>query len=262
MKIRRLVKAGMSDSAEILKLRVLLTLYQMDDESRTVMNISRMLGEEHYAISRIISGYEKEGYVERKMPRKLQLTEKGITQAKKYSQRMELTLNHLLYEGVSMENARNNAYHWALNNTDETMAVIANAEVKYRVKYELRDRKRFTGNEFCKKMHDGTYRFPFIIYKEQMGKNQNSNISSKMFKVNNHAISKNTYNIRMKYSRGQQIKNEFSLISYNGMTGVITTLISDNDICVFRKKINDAALAFVTPVSTCYRSKHNKFPPL
>lgn len=70
MKIRRLVKAGMSDSAEILKLRVLLALYQMDDESRTVMNISRMLCEEHYAISRIISGYEKEGYVERKMPRK------------------------------------------------------------------------------------------------------------------------------------------------------------------------------------------------
>lgn len=76
-----------------------------------------------------------------------------------------------------MENARNDAYHWALNNTDETMAVIANAEEKYRVKYELRDKKNFSGKELCKKMNDGTYRFPFIIYKEQIDKYHNNNIS-------------------------------------------------------------------------------------
>lgn len=61
---------------------------------------------------------------------------------------MELTLNHLLYEGVSIENARNDAYRWALNNTDETMAVIANAEEKYRVKYELRECNKFNGRCF------------------------------------------------------------------------------------------------------------------
>ena len=167
----------MSDSTEIMRLRVLLAFYQMDEESRTVMNISRMLVEEHYVVSRVISGLEKEGLIERKTPRKPVLTAKGKEKAEKYSKRMELTLNHLLYEGVSMENARNDAYHWALNNTDETMAVIANTEEKYRVKYELRDNKNFSGKELCKKMNDGTYRFPFIIYKEQIGNNQNTNIS-------------------------------------------------------------------------------------
>ena len=108
----------MSDSTEIMRLRVLLAFYQMDEESRTVMNISRMLGEEHYVISRVISGLEKEGFIERETPRKPVLTAKGKEKAEKYSKRMELTLNHLLYEGVSMENARNDAYHWALNNTD------------------------------------------------------------------------------------------------------------------------------------------------
>ena len=71
----------------------------------------------------------------RTSPRQPVLTEKGIEEAKRYQKRMELTLNHLLYEGVSMESARNDAYRWALSNTDETMAVIANAEEKYRVKY-------------------------------------------------------------------------------------------------------------------------------
>lgn len=87
----------MSDSTEIMRLRVLLAFYQMDEESRTVMNISRMLGEEHYVISRIISGLEKEGLVKRETPRKPVLTAKGIKVAEKYSKRMELTLNHLLY---------------------------------------------------------------------------------------------------------------------------------------------------------------------
>lgn len=167
----------MSDDGEILRLRVLLAFYQMDKESCTVMNISRMLGQEHYVISRIITGLEKEALIKKETPRKPVLTEKGLETARRYASRMELTLNHLLYEGVSMENARNDAYHWALSNTDETMAVIANAEEKYRVKYELRNKKSFDGRELCRKMKEGTYRFPFIIYKEQIGKNENSNIS-------------------------------------------------------------------------------------
>ena len=54
----------------------------------------------------------------------------------------------------------------------------------------------------------------------------------KVFKVNNHAVSKNTYNIGVKYSWWQKIKNEFSLISYNGVTGVIAALIPDDDIVI------------------------------
>ena len=55
----------MSDTAEILRLRVLLAFLQLERESCTVMNMSRMLGEEHYAISRTINGLEKEGLVSR-----------------------------------------------------------------------------------------------------------------------------------------------------------------------------------------------------
>ena len=45
------------------------------------MNMSRMLGEEHYAIGRTINGLEKEGLVSRTSPRQPVLTEKGIEEA-------------------------------------------------------------------------------------------------------------------------------------------------------------------------------------
>ena len=70
-----------SDTAEILRLRVLLAFLQLERESCTVMNMSRMLGEEHYAISRTINGLEKEGLVSRTSPRQPVLTEKGIEEA-------------------------------------------------------------------------------------------------------------------------------------------------------------------------------------
>jgi hypothetical protein len=51
-----------------------------------------------------------------------------------------------------------------------------------------------------------------------------------MFKVNYHSITENTYNIRVKYSRWKKIKNEFPFISDYSVTGVITALITDNNI--------------------------------
>ena len=84
----------MSDSMEIIRLRVLLAFYQMDEESRSVMNISRMLGQEHYVISRVISGLEKEGLIERETPRKPVLTAKGKEKAEKYSKRMFCLQSH------------------------------------------------------------------------------------------------------------------------------------------------------------------------
>lgn len=45
------------------------------------INMSRMLGDEHYAISRTINGLEKEGLVSRTLPRQTVLTEKGIEEA-------------------------------------------------------------------------------------------------------------------------------------------------------------------------------------
>lgn len=60
-KYKRKVWINMSDTAEILRLRVLLAFLQLERESCTVMNMSRMLGEEHYAIREQLTDLKKKG---------------------------------------------------------------------------------------------------------------------------------------------------------------------------------------------------------
>ena len=155
----------MKENSDILRLRVLLAFLN-DDEPCTVMSIARTLKEEHYTISRVISSLEKEGLINRKAPRRPELTEAGKREALFYQERIYTTMNHLLYEGDNMESAKNDSYFWALYNTEDTMKVIRSADEKCRIKYELRDKRQFGGSLLCRNMKDGEYKFPFIIYRE------------------------------------------------------------------------------------------------
>lgn len=171
----------MPDSPEILRLRVLLCFLREDERDCTVMEIARTLREEHYSVSRAITALEKDGFISREHPRKPRLTEKGRLQAQKYAERINITTSHLLYEGVNMESAANDAYYWALYNTDDTMEVIRSAEEKCRVKYELRNQKQFSGTTLCRKMEDGEYLFPFIIYRENSKNGSNISMANEGF---------------------------------------------------------------------------------
>ncbi len=171
----------MNQLPEILRLRVLLCFINEDENDCTVMEISRILGQEHYTISRIIASLEKEGYLYRKSPRRPALTDYGRQEAERYHERISVSMSHLLYEGVTMENAKNDAYYWALYNTDETMEVIKSAEEQYRVKYELRNQHTFSGNMLCEKLRDGEYKFPFIIYREQVKNGSNISMANDGF---------------------------------------------------------------------------------
>ena len=171
----------MPDTSEILRLRVLLCFLSEDETDCTVMEIARTLREEHYSISRAITALEKEGLISKERPRKPRLTEKGRQQAQRYAERINITTSHLLYEGVNMESAANDAYYCALYNTDDTMDVIRSAEEKYRVKYELRDKKQFSGAVLCKMLKDGEYQFPFIIYRENAKNGNNISMANEGF---------------------------------------------------------------------------------
>lgn len=135
----------MKDNAEILKLRVLLCFLKLTPADCSVTGIARTLGREKYAISRAVSALEAEGLVDRADIRRPRLTEKGYAEASRYAERFEIALNHLLYEGVDMESARQDAFVWTLYCTDGTMETVRATEKRYRVKYELRGQRQFSG---------------------------------------------------------------------------------------------------------------------
>ena len=171
----------MEENAKILKLRVLLCFLQFAPADCTVTGIARTLGAEKYSVSRAVAALEKDGYLSRADVRCPALTEKGRIAAQRYAERLDITLNHLLYEGVDMESAKQDAFVWALYCTDSTMEAVRATEERYRVKYELRDRKQFTGATLCKKLKDGCYRFPFLIFREHIKNGSNISMANEGF---------------------------------------------------------------------------------
>lgn len=93
----------------------------------------------------------------------------------RYAERIRISMNHLLYEGVDINSAQMDAYHWALYNSEKSMDVLRSTDEIYRVKRELSDWKQFTGAELCRRMKDGLYQFPFLMYQETI--QNGSNIS-------------------------------------------------------------------------------------
>lgn len=130
------------------------------------MGLSRTLRMNKQRVSRAMIAMEKEGLIDRADVRTPVLTVKGRKEAERYYDRICLAQNHLLYEGMSIEDAKKDAYAWAMHCSDELMEVIRASDERYRVKNELREQKTFSGATLCKKLKDGCYQFPFIIYRE------------------------------------------------------------------------------------------------
>lgn len=74
----------MQKSSDILKLRTLLCFLSYDEKECTVTKIARTLGEEKYAISRVLQSLQREGFVNRENPRNPHLTRKGEEEVNKY----------------------------------------------------------------------------------------------------------------------------------------------------------------------------------
>lgn len=168
----------MSESLEILKMRVLICFLNENARICTVTGLATMFGEGKQKMHRIFATLEKEGLLNRSNPRSPVLTELGREKAHYYENRINIVLNHLLYEGLDMDNAEHDAYAWALFSSDKGMEIIKSSEQRYRAKYELRKREQFDGTELCKHLHDGEYRLPFLIYKEHMTDGNNLSMSN------------------------------------------------------------------------------------
>lgn len=168
----------MPESLEILKMRVLICFLNENARICTVTGLATMFGEGKQKMHRIFATLEKEGLLNRSNPRSPVLTELGREKAHYYENRINIVLNHLLYEGLDMDNAEHDAYAWALFSSDKGMEIIKSSEQRYRAKYELRKREQFDGTELCKHLHDGEYRLPLLIYKEHMTDGNNLSMSN------------------------------------------------------------------------------------
>ncbi|MCD8150825.1 MAG: hypothetical protein LUE92_14955 [Clostridiales bacterium] len=171
----------MDDLLELLHLRILICFLNEDARFCTVTEIAKMLGEGKQKGSRCFKSMEKEGLLDRSDVRHPVLTEKGRQRAQYYEKRMNIILNHLLYEGLDIDSAEHDAYAWSLFSSENGMKIIRDSEQQYKAKYELRRWKEFDGAEFCTHLADGEYRFPFIMYREHVQDGNNISMSNEGF---------------------------------------------------------------------------------
>ena len=171
----------MSATPEFLKLRIIMSFHGEARNKQTVTSIACSLREDKQRISRTMIGMEKEGLLDRTDLRAPRLTEVGQEMCEKYTERFKLALNHLLYEGVDLEAAKQDALVWTLGCSDEFIDAIRRSDGAYRVKRELRGIKRFTGETLAEKIGDGRYQFPFIIYRDHVKDGNNISMANDGF---------------------------------------------------------------------------------
>lgn len=147
-----------------LKLRILICFLELKEQDCNVTNLARLLGEEKYTISRIMGALEKSGYLDRTNRRRPFLTKAGEMEAKRYKERLDTTLEYLLYEGVSQADARKDAAFMALHCSEGTLKRIKEKKNYGRAKAMFGDGVAFDGAKMCKCWENGVYHLQFMLY--------------------------------------------------------------------------------------------------
>lgn len=168
-------------SKEELRFTILMCFLQFSEENRKITKMAQSLGLEKYEMSRQTALLAKEGLIDRSNSRNPVLTAKGKQLAEKYSRRMELAQNHLIFEGLPKDKAREDALMLTLHCSDNFFETIQLLEETMRMKEVFADSTKFSGKEFCDKIKDGSYTFPFIIYREKVKGQNNISMANKGF---------------------------------------------------------------------------------
>lgn len=201
----------MPESLEILKMQALICFLNEDPALCTVTGLADILGEGKQKISRLLMSLEKEGLLDRSDLRRPRLTQAGREQAAYYEKRTNIVLNHLLYEGLDLNDAEHDAYAWARFSSERGMEIIKSSEQRYRAKYELRRQKEFGGEELCRHLADGEYSFPFLIYRETVRGGTNLSMANEGF---HHPCV-----LRVADGRGQIVLQPVDLSAKSPLTG-------------------------------------------
>ncbi|MOA28352.1 hypothetical protein D3C78_1492890 [compost metagenome] len=69
-------------------------------------------------------------------------------------------------------------------------------------------------------------------------------------RTNNHTITNYTFLVIIKNTRRDQTKLVLLTVDENGMTGIVTALITGHHICALREIIRDFTFTFVPPLGS------------
>lgn len=171
-------------SEELTRFQIQLLLYFLEAEpkKRTVTDAARYFGKTKVSVTRTLDSLEKLGIVERTQARKTVLSHYGTKLAQKFQQQYQIAERYMQYLDLTPLQAKNNALSALLAGfSEEYLNRMQEQEERMYIKEVFAGRQNFSGQELCDYLKDGSYFFPFVIYREHIKNGNNISMGNRGF---------------------------------------------------------------------------------
>lgn len=172
----------MPETLTPFQIQLLLYYLEAEPKKRTVTDSARILGTTKWAVTRALDALEKQDVVERQENRKTVLTASGKKLAEKCRGQMKSLEQYMQYQDIPPVQIKENALRaLSAGFSDEFMDRLAEQEGRMRLKEIFAGHRDFHGGDICNYLKDGSYYFPFIIYREQIKNHNNLSMANRGF---------------------------------------------------------------------------------
>ena len=172
----------MPETLTPFQIQLLLYYLEAEPKKRTVTDSARILGTTKWAVTRALDALEKQDVVERQENRKTVLTVSGKKLAEKCRHQRKILEQYMQYQDIPPAQLKENALRaLSAGFSDEFMERLAEQEGRMRLKEIFAGHRDFHGGDICNYLKDGSYYFPFIIYREQIKNHNNLSMANRGF---------------------------------------------------------------------------------
>ncbi len=165
-----------------IQIQLLLYFLEAEPKKRTVTDAARYLNKPKSTMTHILDSLDELALMERVEARKSALTAAGKSMAQELLHRRKILEQYMQYQDIPPAQIKENAMlALSAGFSDQFMERLAEQEGRMRLKEIFAGRQDFHGGDICNYLKDGSYYFPFIIYREQIKNHNNLSMANRGF---------------------------------------------------------------------------------
>ena len=172
----------MSENLNGIQIQLLLYFLEAEPKKRTVTDAARYLNKPKSTLTHILDSLDELALMERVESRKSVLTAAGKRTAQELLHQRKILEQYMQYQDIPPAQVKENALRaLSAGFSDEFMDRLTEQEGRMRLKEIFAGHRDFHGGDICNYLKDGSYYFPFIIYREQIKNHNNLSMANRGF---------------------------------------------------------------------------------
>ena len=172
----------MPENLNGIQIQLLLYFLEAEPKKRTVTDAARNLNKPKSTLTHILDSLDELALMERVESRKSVLTAAGKRTAQELLHQRKILEQYMQYQDIPPAQVKENALRaLSAGFSDEFMDRLTEQEGRMRLKEIFAGHRDFHGGDICNYLKDGSYYFPFIIYREQIKNHNNLSMANRGF---------------------------------------------------------------------------------